>query len=127
MNLIIKKDNFEIDRISFRKSKESMKITYNINDLFMIGITLRIQYSTIQIKNSLIYIKVCDDDLELLNKIDAYFDTIFDNYESFIFNKKIRIKRNNQVKINLNSNTIVIVISSIKTINYINRVQIFSI
>ena len=47
MKLVIIKEHFELNRILFRQSKNSIKISYNINNLSMIGITMNIDFENL--------------------------------------------------------------------------------
>ena len=86
MKLILRNGHFDVNRIKFRKNKSSIKLLYDINDIYMIGITLKVKYNNILIKNSMIYI----------TKIDNYLNENIDNYVSFISNKRnIKVKNHN--------------------------------
>ena len=129
MKLLIIKDNFEIERLHFRKSRTSMKLMYDINNIFMIGITMKISYNRLKYKDLFIYISVDAEDILLLKKIDDYFSKELCSYESFIINNNIiKIKKHQDfIEDPLNKDTIDISINSIKYINGMNKVQIFSI
>ena len=129
MKLILKKDKFDLKRVSFKDSKGSKKLLYNMDGLFMVGITLNIVYDSIKIRNSLIFIRINEEDIQLIEQIDNYLKTKYDPYESFIHNNNIiKIKKHDTFKQTEDSNNkITITINSIKNINQINKVQIFSI
>tara|TARA_Y100000817_G_C16839270_1_gene537228 strand:+ start:572 stop:952 length:381 start_codon:yes stop_codon:yes gene_type:complete len=126
MILVLLKDKINLDNISFKNGRDSIKIVYNVIGLLMIGITLNIMYDNITIKGSLIYIILNKKDLQLVKEIDNYFKSKVCCYESFIYNdNKIRIKKHNNFK--QKDNIITITMNSIKKINHKNKVQIFSI
>tara|TARA_B100000214_G_C23964146_1_gene626867 strand:- start:792 stop:1181 length:390 start_codon:yes stop_codon:yes gene_type:complete len=129
MKLLIIKDNFEIKRIHFRKSRSSIKLMYDINNIFMIGITLKLRYNRLKYKDLFIYLFIDNEDILLLKKIDDYFSKKLYLYESFIINNNIiKIKKHQGFNEDLlNKHTIDISINSIKYINGMNKVQIFSI
>ena len=127
MKLVIIKDNFNINKIRFRKSKTSIKITYDISNLLMIGITFNVIYQSIKERGTFLYINLSKEDYTILKDIENYFYTKIEKYESFLINDGyIRIKKHNGF-IPTKENNINIVLSSIKLVNDKNRVQIFSI
>ena len=96
MKLILRNDHFDVNRIKFRKNKSSIKLLYDINDIYMIGITLKVKYNNILIKNSMIYINLKEKYIDLITKIDNYLNENIDNYVSFISNKRnIKVKNHN--------------------------------
>ena len=60
MKLVIIKENFELNRILFRQSKNSIKISYDINNVSMIGITMNINFQNLIDKETYIILKVCE-------------------------------------------------------------------
>ena len=70
MKLVIIKDNFDIKRIVFRDNKLSKKISYDINNISMIGITININYDNLIDKGNYIILKVNEKDKVILYKID---------------------------------------------------------
>ena len=128
MNLLILKNNFELDRINLRKSKSSIKLSYDITFLNMIGITIPIKYNNFKIKGSIIILKVHPEDKMILQNIDNYLLKRIPSYVSFIENDIISIRKHNNFNIdNYQDNQINITINIIKNINDKNIVQIFSI
>ena len=65
MKLLIIKENFDLKRILFRESKKCIKISYDINHVSMIGITLKVNYATILDRETYIIIKVDPKDRKL--------------------------------------------------------------
>lgn len=127
MKLIIIKDNFDIKRIRFRESKSSIKISYDLNYLSMIGITMNIAYDSIIDRGAYIIIKVNSNDTEIFNAIDLHFEGLFKDYDKSLFNGSIKVKKHNEYSRNPMKN-ILITMNSIKTNSSgRNKVQIFSI
>ena len=95
----------------------------------MIGITLKLRYNRLKYKDLFIYLFIDNEDILLLKKIDDYFSKKLYLYESFIINNNIiKIKKHQGFNEDLlNKHTIDISINSIKYINGMNKVQIFSI
>ena len=127
MKLLIIKENFDIKRILFRESKTSIKISYDINHISMIGITLNISYDTLIDKGPYIIIKVNPIDTELFSDIDRHFNGLFKDYDKTMFNGNIKVKKHNEYSLPKNK-SIPITMNSIKR-NSLgkNKVQIFSI
>ena len=127
MKLIIIKENFNLKRILFRESKHCIKISYNINQISMIGITVKISYDILFDKGTYIIIKVNPKDRKLFSDIDNYFNEIVQNYEKIMINNNIKIKKHNEYS-PPSDKTITITMNSIKrNTSDKNKVQIFSI
>ena len=45
MRLIIKKENFDTDNIKFKNNKTGIKLMYDVNNVYMIGIPLALKFS----------------------------------------------------------------------------------
>lgn len=127
MKLIIIKENFDIKRVIFRESKNSIKLSYDINYISMIGITIKINSIYILDKGTFLIIKIGDKDKKLLNTIDNYFSKKIENYDNILVNDTIKVKKHNEY-ISPKGNDILITMNSIKSNpNMRNKVQIFSI
>lgn len=127
MKLIIIKENFDIKRVIFRESKKSIKLSYDINYISMIGITIKINSIYILDKGTFLIIKIGDKDKKLLNTIDNYFSKKIENYDNILVNDTIKVKKHNEY-ISPKDNDILITMNSIKSNpNMRNKVQIFSI
>lgn len=127
MKLIIIKENFDIKRVIFRESKKSIKLSYDINYISMIGITIKINSIYILDKGTYLIIKIGDKDKKLLNTIDNYFSKKIENYDNILVNDTIKVKKHNEY-ISPKDNDILITMNSIKSNpNMRNKVQIFSI
>ena len=81
MKLVIIKENFELNRILFRQSKNSIKISYDINNVSMIGITMNINFQNLSDKGTYIILKVCEKDIKTLKLIDEYFSNKISDYD----------------------------------------------
>ena len=127
MKLLIIKENFDLKRILFRESKKSIKISYDINYVLMIGITLNINYETIIDRDTYIIIKVDPKDRKLFFDIDKHFECLFENYDKVMINDNLKIKKHNEYKMPLNKSISITMNSIKKNISGRNKVQIFSI
>ena len=126
MKLVIIKENFELNRILFRQSKNSIKVSYDINNVSMIGITMNINFENSSDKGTYIILKVCEKDIETLKLIDGYFSNKITDYDSMIIKDSIKVKKHNEYT--KPDKEITISMNSIKR-NQLgrNKVQIFSI
>ena len=126
MKLVIIKENFELNRILFRQSKNSIKISYDINNVSMIGITMNINFQNLSDKGTYIILKVCEKDIETLKLIDEYFSSKITDYDSMIIKGSIKVKKHNEYT--NPGKGITLSMNSIKR-NQLgrNKVQIFSI
>lgn len=125
MKLIIKDNNFTTRKINFRNIKSGIKLMYSINNIFMIGIPLKVEYNKINIKGSLIHINVCNKCIDTLKKIDNYFLEQIPNYVSFLSDNIIKIKKHGDFL--LDDKNILFTINSIKVYKDKNYAHIFTI
>ena len=124
MELIIKQDKFDLNRIKFKYGKKCIKIIYDLKYLKMIGVTLRISKQKINQTDNFIFIDLKNtDNLNIIKKIDDYFKSRFKNYISFINNDIIKVKKHTNFK----EDNIYITLNNLKKINNNLKVQIFSI
>ena len=128
MKLILIKKNFNLNRILFRESKTSIKISYDINYVSMIGITINVNYEYLLDKGTYMIIKVNEEDLRILYNIDSYFEKNIDEYDRMVINGTIKVKKHNEYKNNSLNKNLLITMNSIKRNGAgRNKVQIFSI
>ena len=127
MKVLIIKENFDLKRIIFRESKKSIKISYDINHVSMIGITVNILYEKMVDKGTYMILKIHPNDIKLLSDIDNYLNEKLTDYEHFIVNGNIKVKKHNEYKIAQNKNISITMNSIRKNISGKNKVQIFSI
>ena len=127
MKLLLIKENFDLKRVLFRKSKKSIKISYDINHVSMIGITFKINYETIIDRETYIIIKLGPEDKKIFFAIDNHFENLIDNYDKVMLHDNIKVKKHSEYGTPVNK-TISITMNSIKkNISGRNKVQIFSI
>ena len=96
MELIIKDDTFDINRITIKHGKNTKKIIYNLDTLSLIGLSFKIdQYILVNQSNKYIFIDIDKSPQKrLLLLIDNYFRKKFHSYQSFIENFYDRINHN---------------------------------
>ena len=127
MKLLLIKENFDLKRVLFRKSKKSIKISYDINHVSMIGITFKINYETILDRETYIIIKVSPKDRKIFLDIDRHFESLIENYDKVMLNDNIKIKKHNEYVTPQNKKISITMNSIKKNISGRNKVQIFSI
>lgn len=127
MKLIIIKENFDFKRIIFRESKNSIKISYNINFVSMIGITINIEYDYILDKGTFLIVKLKKKDKKLIEDIDSFFKGLVINYDNMLINDTIKVKKHSEYKTPKCEKLSVTMNSIKKNTNDLNKVQIFSI
>ena len=124
MELIIKQDSFDLDRIDFKFGKKCIKIIYNLGTIKMIGLTFKLSSKEINETDDFIYINIKDtEDYKIVHMIDEYFKNKFKEYSSSIINNIIKVKKHNHYK----NNDIFITFNNLKKINDKLKVQIFTI
>ena len=73
MNLIIKKDNFDVSKIIITNKKFSTKLLYKVNNISILGIPLLINDHECVIDGFYVYIKLLDvNDIVLFKEIDQF-------------------------------------------------------
>lgn len=127
MKLLIIKENFDLKRILFRESKNSIKISYNINFVSMIGITLNIKYDTLIDRGTYVIMKINPEDAKIILDIDRYFNGLIKNYDKIMVNGTIKVKKHNEYSSPLNKKVAITMNSIKKNTSGKNKVQIFSI
>jgi hypothetical protein len=124
MELIIKQDKLDLNRIKFKHGKKCIKIIYDLTYIKIIGITLKINEHKIKQNDDFMFINLKNtENISILQKIDGFLKTQFNNYISFINNDIIKVKKH----INFKESDIYITLNNIKNINNYLKVQIFSI
>ena len=127
MRLIIKKEHFDTDNIKFKNNKTGIKLMYDVNNVYMIGIPLKIKYEKIIVKECIIFLNIDEENFTILRKIDEVFKNKINNYVSFLHkNKILKIKKHSNFSL-IENKDILISINCIKPYKDSNYVQIFTI
>ena len=116
MEVIITKKAFTTDNIRIKYSKTNQKIIYVLNNIYIIGIPLKLSnYDIICDINKKLTIKVKDKgDINMLENInDFFFEKYKNKYKKFIKDDILKIKKND-LKLIKNNETIYISINNIK-------------
>ena len=129
MELIIDEKLFDDNKIEVKNGKNGQKILYKIDNVYLLGIPLKIVGFKI-IKQTNKYIIITMDDTKqyrLLKSIDRKFvDEYRMPYKSFINNDVLRIKKNKETHYTEQSD-LYISINNIKMKNSFITVQLFTI
>ena len=127
MRLIIKKEHFDTDNIKFKNNKTGIKLMYDVNNVYMIGIPLKIKYERIVVKECIIFLNIDEEYFTILRKIDDVFKNKINNYVSFLHkNRILKIKKHSNFSL-IENKDILISINCIKPYKDNNYVQIFTI
>lgn len=125
MNFSIKNKSFDIKNIELKECKKCTKLVYNLDFVKLIGVILAVtNYEIIKQFQNIIEIRI--NDIEIINNLkllDKYLRNNFNNYISFLNDRNIFIKVNNNY---LNNQKLLININNIKKYNSENLVQIFA-
>ena len=95
MNIILKKEYFDHNKINIKIKPKKNKITYRLNNAVLLGIPIQITEFNIQkICSNIMYIDIKESpDKFFLYEIDYYFYKTFNHeYKSFIVNDSIKVK-----------------------------------
>ena len=127
MNLIIKKDHFDVSKIIITNKKFSTKLLYKVNNISILGIPLLINDHECVIDGFYVYIKLLDvNDILLFKKIDRFFYQKIRTGHLMNQSNIIKIKNNHNYSIkDIRDKEIKITISTIKNINHFNKIYLY--
>lgn len=125
MNFSIKNKYFDIKNIELKECKKCTKLVYNLDFVKLIGIIFKItKYDVIKQFQNIVEIRINDNEIiNNLKDLDNYLKKSFKNYTSFLNDKNIFIKVNDNY---LNNQKLLININNIKKYNSEDLVQIFA-
>ena len=127
MNLIIKKDNFDVSKIILTNKKFSTKLLYKINNISILGIPLLINDYEYSVERFYVYIKLLDvNDILLFKNIDQFFYQKIRTDHLMNQHNIIKIKNNyNYSSKDIQNKELKITISTIKNINRFNKIHLY--
>ena len=127
MNIIIKKDHFDVSKIIITNKKFSTKLLYKVNNISILGIPLLINDHECVIDGFYVYIKLLDvNDILLFKKIDRFFYQKIRTGHLMNQSNIIKIKNNHNYSIkDIQDKEIKITISTIKNINHFNKIYLY--
>jgi len=129
MDLIIDWKYLSFDKIKIKNGKNSQKILYTVDDVYLIGIPLKVvDFSIVKQTNKLLIIDILDSEqIQLLNRINSFFSDKYQiPYEGFIKEGIISIKKT-KLENYTNTSELYISIHNIKMKNSFITIQLFTI
>ena len=127
MILIIKQDCFDNKRINLKESKNCIKITYSLDSIFMIGLTIKLKNIQCTETDNFLFIEINDkEQLTFLMKINTFISQKIKNYQTFLYNHNIKVKKHCGYK-HSGDNSVNITLNNLKKIKDNYKVQIFTI
>jgi len=129
MELIIDEKLFDDNKIEVKNGKNGQKILYKIDNVYLLGIPLKIVgFKIIKQTNKHLIINIRDtQQYQLLKDIDSHFASEYQlPYERIVNNGILRIKKN-QMYSYTNSSILYVSINNIKMKNSFITVQLFTI
>jgi|TARA_Y100000996_G_scaffold157324_1_gene121277 hypothetical protein len=127
MNLIIKQDCFDNKRIILKESKNCIKITYSLDYIYMIGLTIKLKDIKYIENDQFLFIEICDPkQYKFLMDINNFLSQKIEHYQSFLYNNKMKVKKHINFK-SSEDNSVNITLNNLKKIKDNYKVQIFTI
>ena len=129
MELIITEGMFDADKIEVKNVKNGQKILYKMDNVYLLGIPLKIVgFKIIKQTNKHLIINIRDtQQYQLLKDIDSHFASEYQlPYGGFIKNNRLRINKNRMVNYT-NSSKLYLSINNIKMKDSFITVQLFTI
>lgn len=127
MDLILTNNYFDVNNIKIKYSKINQKILYKIDEIYLLGIPLKLKnFSLIYQTDKNLTIKLKDTNtINILNKINTFFNGKYQNsFKDIIKEDIIKVRKNNLEKY-IDKEDIYISINNIKNRGSINIIHIF--
>lgn len=128
MEIILNHNNFNIQNITIKESRKTKKLLYNLNCIYLIGLSFQIKdYVIIKQSNNYLFIDIEYSPLKnILLMIDTYFQSKIINYVSFIKNNIIKIKKHIMKNYQINDN-LYISLNNLKKNSKVTILQLFTV
>ena len=127
MNLIIKQNCFDSKRIILKESKNCIKITYSLDYIYMIGLTIKLKDIKYIENDQFLFIEICDPkQYKFLMDINNFLSQKIEHYQGFLYNNKMKVKKHINFK-SSKDNSVNITLNNLKKIKDNYKVQIFTI
>lgn len=128
MDIILNENNFNINKISIKDGRKTKKILYDLNCIYLIGITFEIkEYVIIKQSNNYMFIDIEYSQLkDIFTSIDNHFNSKMDNYHSFIKNNIVKIKKHDIKNYTKNDN-LYISLNNLKKTPKVTILQLFTV
>lgn len=128
MDIILNENNFNINKISIKDGRKTKKLMYDLNCIYLIGITFEIKdYIIIKQSNNYLFIDIEYSQLkDIFTIIDNHFNMKMDNYHSFIKNNIVKIKKHDIKNYTKNDN-LYISLNNLKKTPKVTILQLFTV
>lgn len=127
MNLILKQEKFDTKRVKLKESKKCIKITYFLDHIYMIGLTIKLKNIKFTENENFLYIDILDtEQLKFLKNISDFISNKVSNYQTFLYNNRLKVKKHIDFKYS-EDNSVNITLNNLKKIKDCYKVQIFTI
>ena len=128
MDLIIRKEFFDTNRIGIKHGRNAKKIIYNLDYLSMIGISFEVrEYIIVNQSNKYLFIDIEESmDKDIFIKIDQFFKNKYKPYKSFMDNYILKVKKHKSKTFKKND-PLFVSFNNIKTKNSLTKLQLFTI
>ena len=128
MDIILNENNFNINKISIKDGRKTKKLLYDLNCIYLIGITFEIKdYVIIKQSNNYMFIDIEYSQLkDIFTTIDNHFNMKMDNYHSFIKNNIVKIKKHD-IKNYTNNDNLYISLNNLKKTPKVTILQLFTV
>lgn len=129
MDLIINEEDFDDNEIIIKHCKNSQKILYHKNGIYLIGIPFKIKnFTIVQQTNKYLTIDISKTkQYDVFKKIDDFFQSKYKSkYRRFLNKKNLRIKKNHSNNYN-EENDVYVTINNIKYKNSFVTIQLFTV
>ena len=129
MDLIINDELFESDKIHVKIGKNGRKILYKIDNIYLLGIPLKIDgFKIIKQTNKHLLISIINaKQYHMLKKMENHFTSEYNiPYGGFIKNNSLKINKNKSINYT-NLSNLYVSINNIKIKNSFVTVQLFTI
>ena len=127
MDLILTNETFNVNNIMIKYSKINQKILYHIDEVYLLGIPLKLyEFKIISENDKTLVLKLKDTNtISILKKVDGFFHDKYKNqYKSFIKDNIIKIRKKDLKKYKDTEN-IYISINNIKKRSSFITIHIF--
>lgn len=128
MDIILNENNFNINKISIKDGRKIKKLLYDLNCIYLIGITFEIkEYVIVKQSNNYMFIDIEYSQLkDIFTSIDNHFNSNVDNYHSFIKNNIVKIKKHDIKNYTKNDN-LYISLNNLKKTPKVTILQLFTV
>jgi len=97
MHLILKKDRFNNENIIFRYKKNTIKFSYKIQNINLLGLSFMINnFKIVYHEYDFYYLKLSEKDSIFFNNLNSNLSNKIVNYTDFIINNTIKVKNDKE-------------------------------